>query len=561
MNVFKIGKNYKNLTRLIKIVSIIGKYGFSAFLSRIRVGLGVLPERFFRSSQEQNIVSLKAPQRLRLAIEELGPAFMKLGQLLSLRPDLIPPEYVHELEKLQDRTPPVKFENIRRVIEQEFASDVREIFSEIEETPLASASVAQVHRAVLRENGTTVAVKVLRPGTRELIEIDLNIISHLVRLAVHYIQELRSYDLMQTVAEFTDILMGELNFLKEASTLERFRRFFQSYDFVHIPKVYHEYCTPSVLVLELIDGIKVSNIPALEEAGIDREVIAHHGAQIALKEIFEFGFFHADPHPGNIFILPGNVVAPVDFGITGYIDEESMQIIGSILFGIVESDPDRIIRTFQRYNFIREDVDSRKLKINLMDLLDMTREQALSKINASSAIGALFTITRKFRIKFPSEYFIVFKTLFQIDGVARRLFPEYNLMESMRPYMRRWAFAQYSPKKYLKDLMLILDDLNFYVKSLPSELGPLIQKLRFGRFKIPLVHENLDRAVSDIDRTGNRLSFSIIIAALLLSSALIIRANVGPFIEGYPVLGLAGFFAAVVMGVWLLVGIIKSGRL
>jgi ubiquinone biosynthesis protein len=561
MHLLKIGKNYKNFTRLVRIASIIGKYGFSAFLNRIRVGLSALPESVFRTRQEKSLISLTAPQRLRLAIEELGPAFMKLGQMLSLRPDLIPPEYVKELEKLQDRTPPVKFGEIQRVIEAQYAENIGDVFSEIDAEPIATASVAQVHRAVLKDSGTPVAVKVLKPGTREIIETDLSIVSHLVRLAVHYIPELKNYDPIQTVAEFTDTLMGEMNFMKEANTLERFSRFFRETEFVHIPKIYRERSTSSVLVMELIEGIKVSDVEMLDRVGMDRKKIAERGARIALMEIFEFGFFHADPHPGNIFILPDEVVAPVDFGITGYIDEEGMQIIGSILFGLVEGDPDKIIRTLRRHNFIKEDVEVRKLKIDLMDLMEMTRDRKISQINASSAIGAIFSITRKYRIKFPSEYFIIFKTLFQIDGVARRLSPDFALTESMKPYMRRWFFDQYNPKKYLKDLLIILDDVNFYLKSLPTELGLIVQKVRYGRLKIPLVHENLEKAVGELDRIGNRLSFAIIISALLLASALIVRANIGPFLRGYPILGLAGFFTATIMGIWLLIGIIKSGRL
>jgi ubiquinone biosynthesis protein len=206
-------------------------------------------------------------------------------------------------------------------------------------------------------------------------------------------------------------------------------------------------------------------------------------------------------------------------------------------------------------------VDVRKLKIDLLDFMDMARNTKISQINVSSSIGAIFDITRKYRIRFPSEYLLIFKTLFEVDGVARRLYPDYNFTESVRPYMRRWFFDQYSPKRYAKDILILLDDISYFLKSIPTELSLIIQKVRFGRLKLPLVHENLEKAVSDIDRTGNRLSFSIIIASLLLSSAIIVQAKIGPFIKGYPVLGLAGFFTAAVMGILLLIGIIKSGRL
>ncbi|MBA7673302.1 putative protein kinase UbiB [subsurface metagenome] len=321
-----------------------------------------------------------------------------MGQILSLRPDIIPPEYAQELEKLQDKTPPVPFQNILEIIENEFAANVDDVFRSIDEAPVASGSVAQVHRATLKNSGETVAVKVLKPKTREIVETDLSIIGHLVRLAASYIPELEAYNPIQTISEFSEILLNELNFLKEANTIERFSRFFKDKDYIHIPKVYKNYTTNSVMVMEFIDGIKVSNVSALEKAGMDRKAVAENGAEITLREIFEFGFYHADPHPGNIFVLPGNTVAPVDFGITGYIDEEGVQIIGNILFGLIEGDADKTIRYLKRYNFITDDVDVRKLKIDLIDFMDGTQDIRLSQINVSSSIGSFNCPKRIFLI-------------------------------------------------------------------------------------------------------------------------------------------------------------------
>ncbi len=561
MQILQLNKNYKNLTRLIKIVSVIGKYGFSELLSRMRKGLGIIPEKIFSARQEKTLLTYTPQQRVRLALEELGPAFTKLGQILSLRPDIIPPSYAQELEKLQDRTPPVKFKKIMEVIQEEFTEDVGDVFSQVEETPVASASIAQVHRAVLKKSGEVVAIKVLKPGTRALVEKDLSVVTHLTRIAVNYIPELRAYNPLRTVSEFSEILLGELNFHKEANTIERFSRFFSKKDYIHIPKIYKTYSTNRVLVMEFIDGIKISDLEALDDAGIDRKKVCQNATEIVLREIFEFGFFHADPHPGNIFILRDNTVAPVDFGITGYIDDEGVQVIGNILLGLIDRDVDKIIRYLKRYNFIADDTDERRLKIDLIDLMDSTWNVALSQIDVSRSIREMFTLTRRYHIYFPGEYFLIFKTLLEVDGVTRRLHPDYNIAESIKPYMQRWFMNQYSPKKYLKDLAVLLDDLNYFLRYLPTEIGSIIKRIRYGKWKLPLVHENLEKAVSDIDRTGNRLSFSIIIASLLLSSSIIVQAKVGPFIRGYPVLGLAGFFIAAVMGIWLLIAIIRSGKL
>jgi ubiquinone biosynthesis protein len=313
--------------------------------------------------------------------------------------------------------------------------------------------------------------------------------------------------------------------------------------------------------MEFIKGIKVTKIVELEEAGMDRREIAENGAKLALKALFDFGFFHADPHPGNIFILPGNVVAPVDFGITGYIDEEGLRIISNILLGLIDRDADRIIRYLQRYDFIPDSTDVRKLKIDLYDLIDMAQEMPLSDIDVKSSLQAIFSITRKYRITFPSEYLLIFQTLLEVDGVGRKLYPQFDITNVSRPYVQRWFFKQYSPKNYLKDLLSLLDDLNYFIRLIPSELVTTIKKFRFGGLRLPIFHENIEKAVSEIDRIGNRLSFAIIIASLLLSSSIIVQAKIGPLIRDYPVLGLAGFFIASVMGFWLLIGIIKSGRL
>jgi len=561
MQILKIGRQYKNLARLLKIISIIGKYGFSAFLNKISSGLGAVPTRLLSMRQERSLVHLTAPERVRLAVEELGPAFIKMGQLLSLRPDIIPPDYAKELEKLQDRTNPVPFGEIRGVIEEELGQPIGEIFESIDEEPVASGSIAQVHRAFLKGGVERVAVKVLKPKTRAVVEADLAIIAIFARLAAHYIPELRAYNPTQVVSEFSEMLLNQLNFLREARTIDRFRRFFEGVSFAHIPRVYKDHTSNGVLIMEFIDGIKISDLAALERAGLDRKQIAESGAKVVLKEIFEFGFFHADPHPGNIFVLPGNVVAPVDFGITGYVDDEGIEIIGTILLGLLDRDVDKIIRTLKRHDFIRDDVDVRRLKIDLLDLVEMTKDIPLSKIDFTSSIQAVFEVTRKYKVRFPGEYLIIFNTLFEIDGVGRTLYPEFNVTAFAGPYVRRWIAGRYTRGKYWKSARSLVDDLNYLLKLLPNELGAIIKSVRFGKLKIPIYHENLDRAVTELDRIGNRLSFSIIIAALLLSSSIIVQAKIGPSIRGYPVLGLLGFFTASVMGFWLLIGIIKSGRL
>jgi ubiquinone biosynthesis protein len=561
MTIFRINQNYKNFARLLKILSVLAKYGFSAFLKRISDGLGTIPKGVVTMKAERSILGLTEPVRLRMAIEELGPAFIKLGQIMSLRPDIIPPAFAKELETLQDKTTPVGFGEIKAAIEEQLGTPIEDVFLRFEEVPVASGSIAQVYRAVLKKEQKDVAIKILKPGTGKIIETDLNVIRLLVRLATGRIPEFQAYNLTGVFREFSEFLLAQLNLLREARIMQRFSSFFRDVEYVHIPEVYMDYSTEHLLVMEFIDGVKISDLDALDRAGMDRETIAKNGAALALREIFDFGFYHADPHPGNLFVLPGNIIVPVDFGITGYIDEEGILIIGNILSGLIERDTERIIRYLKRYDFIDEEADEKKLKIDLYDIIDAARNTPIGQISMGTAIRSLFSITRKHRIRFPGEYFLIFNTLLESDGVGRMVCPEFNITEFARPWVRRWAGRQYSPKRYMKELFYLAEDLGYFLKLLPSEVNILLKRFRTGRLRLPISIENLDKTASEIDRTGNRLSFAIIIASLLLSSTILVQAKIGPLISGYPVLGLVGLFAALVMGLWLLIGILRSGRL
>ncbi len=561
MQLLSISRNYRNLGRLVKIISIMARYGFSHLLGRMQSGLGVVPTRIFRVRRKPGVHALTEPERVRLAVEELGPAFIKMGQILSIRPDIIPPAYARELEKLQDHTPFVPFEAIREAVEDEVGVPMDEVFREFDREPLASGSIAQVHRAVLEEDGREVAVKVLKPGTRRMVNQDLSIMRTLVRLAVQYIPELRPYQPEKVMQEFSDILIGEMNFVREARVMERFGRFFDHVDYVHVPRVYREHTTQGLLVMEYINGIKITDRQALLDAGLDPKKVIENGGRMALREVFGMGFFHADPHPGNLFVLPDNVVAPVDFGITGYIDTEGLQLVSNIFAGIVQRDVDKIINYLRRYNFLPTDADLHKLKIEIYELIDTYEQKPIPRAETQTSLQALFSLARRHRVAFPSEYLLMLRTFLEVDALARELHPEFSMIRFARPYVTRWMLRQYSPQRYARDLRALLEEAAHLVRSMPGDLSAFVRRLSRGAFRIPLYHENLDRAVVEMDRVGNRLSFAVIIAALLLSSSILVDAEAGPAVLGYPVLGLIGFVTAAIMGIWLLISIIRSGRL
>lgn len=560
MNILTINRNYRNFSRLVKIVTVIGKYGFTSFLQRIRSGLAVLPERLFKHRALTEVRGLTEPQRIRLALEELGPTFIKIGQILSLRADILPEEYISELEKLQDSAPPVPFAEIKALIEKDFGCPLGTMFSDFDEIPHASGSVAQVHYAVLT-TGEEVAVKVIKPGTREIVSRDMNVIRLLARLVIHYIPEIAEYNIMEIIDEMEETLSKELDLVREAGIMERFREIFRDDEWIRIPAVFGDLNSQNVLIMERVDGVKITDLEGLKNLGVDTKMIAENGARMALKALFEYGYFHADPHPGNMFVSKEGVIIPVDFGITGYLDREDILIMANIMLGLFNRDPDRIIRFLQRYDFIGDEVNIRKLKIDLLDLMDS--QGIITSIGSfnTSIIKVLYPVTRKYRIKFPGEYFLMLKTLIQAESVAKKIYPPFNISRIAKEYVNEWLSKRGRFVSSSREILELLEDVQYFFRFIPAEIGTLLRRLRFGRVRLPLYHENLDRAVQEMDKIGNRLSFSIIIASLLLSSSIIVQARIGPIVRGYPLIGLVGFFAAAVFGIWLLVGIIRSGRL
>ena len=338
-----IGRTYRHLNRYRQILTVLFKYGFGDLLEMLKIDQYIEVGLQMISRKRANRVErLSRPQRLRMAFEELGPTYVKLGQILSTRPDLVPMEYIEELSRLQDKIPAFPFEKVRRVVSSEFGMSPEEVFDSLEEEPFASASIGQVHRAVLKD-GEAVAVKFQRPGIEKIIEVDLEIMLHLATLAEHHIEELSFHRPVKIVEEFAKTLEKEIDYKNEATNMERIARHFIDDPLVYIPKVFRDTTTTRVLTCEFIEGIKISDIESLDAAGLDRGIITARGADLVLKQIFVHGFFHADPHPGNIFVLPDNVICLLDFGMTGIVDRQTRENFVDLLDSIVHQDEVRAV--------------------------------------------------------------------------------------------------------------------------------------------------------------------------------------------------------------------------
>ena len=546
--------------RFRQISAVLVRYGFGEFLDR--AGLGTIFQRARRLflRRPAAIIQLNYCQRIRQALEELGPTFIKLGQVLSTRPFLIPPDLVLELSKLQDQVGPFPFVQAQNIVEQELGKPLSETFTSFEEKPIASASLAQVHRASL-SNGSTVAVKVQRPGIKSVIEADMNILKTLADLAVRHIPESRPYDPQGLVEELAKTTRQELDFVNEGQNIEIFRTNFAELPEVRIPKVFWPLTTPLVLTTEFIQGIKISELSQLKARGLDLKLIAQRGAEIVCKQVFDYGFFHADPHPGNILILDNNIIAPLDFGMVGTLSESQMEELSDILSAFVEGNVQRIVRVFLESEIVDENANLRRLEIDISSFLHRVKRQPLGRLNMKDLFWDAYQIFKRYDMKARAELMLLSKALVTYEELARSLDPDFQMAEQIKPYVSKLIKKRFAPGQFIKDSIGGLSDIRKLASDLPFEVKRILQKSRKGEMTLEMRHKDLDKLMLEIDRSSNRLSFALIIAAIIVGSSLIIKLEIGYKVFGFSVLGLLGFLFAGILGVGLVIAILRSGRL
>lgn len=562
MQIPRVRKTYRNIKRYRQIFAVLLKYGFEDIVERLKLDTFVKIGRKFlrRSRSASKIEQLTTAQRLRMALAELGPTFIKLGQILSTRPDLIPFDYVKELEKLQDKVPPFPQDEVSRCFSSSLNCGLDEIFLDFEMKPIAAASIAQVHRATLL-NGTKVAVKIQRPNIQRSIETDISILFDFAGILEKYFPESELYNPRGIVKEFAKTIRAELDFIREGRNIDRFRNNFKGDATLHIPEVYWEATTHTILTMEFIDGAKVSEIDFSRRSDLDAKVIARNGALSTLKMIFEHGLFHADPHPGNIFVLPKNIIAPIDFGMVGRLDEQTKNYLRSLLLAIVEKDIDKIIRIFIDAEVLDDMRDTRSLRLDLNDFIEAYYGVPLYQLEIEKLLNDLIDVLRQHRIGLLTDVVLMAKALATIEGVGRTLDPQFNLMTLVEPYVQQLILRPFLPKKQLKDLKQTIEDTDALLKVLPSELRFILRRIKKGKISFIFEHQGLDRLITELDKSSNRLAFSLIIAALIIGSSIIVFSNKGPYIFGLSVFGLLGYVIAAMLGLWLVIAILRSGKM
>lgn len=562
LNLKRLNRNIRSLRRYRQILGTLLKYGFGQILEQLH--LSFLLERgrqLLTGGVAARAARRQSPAvRLRLAMEELGPTFIKFGQLLSTRPDLLPKEYIEEFSRLQDEIPPFSSQEAEAQIEREFGYPVEELFARFEPVPLAAASVAQVHRGRLPD-GSEVAVKIRRPGIERIVDTDLDILMSLAYLAEHHLPTLRLYNPVALVKEFRRTIHREMDFAREGHTIERFAANFADDPTVHVPRLYPQLTGETVLTMEFIDGIKVSALEQLRERGFDPKIIARNGANALLTQILVHGLFHGDPHPGNLFILENNTICFLDYGMIGHLDREQMHQLADLIGGILKRDTEGVVRLLLLASEPDETLALADLKKAVRDFIDDYYDIPLQDIHVGRLLSDLVDILSQFRITFPSDLLLLARALITMEGIGRQLDPDFNMIEHLHPFMQRLARERLSPSVLSKELLDILGDYTGLLRHLPGELRELLLRTLRNRIKINLEHRGLQQMITDLDKSSNRLSFSLLISALIVGSSLVMQVEKGPQLFGFSILGLVGYTVAGLMGLWLAVAILRSGRL
>ncbi|MDD5170763.1 MAG: AarF/ABC1/UbiB kinase family protein [Syntrophales bacterium] len=556
-----LSHTYKNISRYRQILAVLFKYGYDGIIDRLNLGRYIeVGMRLVSRRPTEPIEMVSNYERLRMAFEELGPTFIKMGQILSTRPDLVPLDLVQELAKLQDNVPPFPFEQVRQIVEEELGLPIEDIYAEFNETPMAAASIGQVHRAKLL-SGEDVAVKVQRPGIRKMIAEDLAILYHLATLLEHYIEELRLYRPTLIVEEFARTIRKEINFNVEASHTVRFARQFQGNTALYVPRIFRQASTDRLLTMEYVQGIKINEISLLDEQGYDRKVIASRGTDLIMEQVFIHGFFHADPHPGNVFILPGNVICYLDFGMMGRLDDKAKDLFTDMIIAYARRDPTAMTDAVLRLVVWLEEPDRRLLERDIATFMDLHLYKPLKELRVGEIVQDLLELISRHQLCLPPDIFFMIKALTQLESIGLLLDPEFDMTVKIRPFIRRLILEKYNPKHIYRHLSSELGTALQHIKNLPGEIHEALKQIKQGKIKIAFEHRGLERVIHELNRASNRLAFSLIIAAIIIGSSLVITTKVGPLLFGYPILGLLGFCFAGILGLGLLIFIIRSGIL
>jgi ubiquinone biosynthesis protein len=547
---------FRNLGRSREIATVLFNQGFGEVLERLHLRKYLQwGRRLFFRKVEEPVLELTTATRIRLALQELGPTFIKFGQLLSTRPDLVPRDIIDELANLQEDVPSFDPQAAIQLIERELRAPLSRLFRTFEREPIAAASLGQVHRA-LHPDGTVLAVKVRRPNAVRDVERDLALMADLAVLAERHLPEVAMFDPVGLVRHFARTIRRELNFRREGRTIDEFRRLFAGDATLKIPRVYDRLTSEAVLTMEFIHGCRADDAAAIAALGISPRQLAIQGANIFLKQAFEFGVFHGDPHPGNLRVLPDGTIALLDFGMIGILDESKREQLIDVLLAVERQDVSRTVEMIRQIGRPSRDIDEVLLRADVRDFLDNYYGIPLEQLNVGAMLSDFVAILANHGLRCPADFMLLIRCFITLEGLGRTLDPAFNLATEVAPFVERLVRDRYNPRRLLDRVVSDTRTLVRTAYDLPLQVGTTLQKLNQDQLKVQLEHRGLDHLITEFDRSSNRVVVGLVTAALIVASALVIRTGASTVWVTVPTFVLSGL-----LGIWLVYGILRSGRL
>lgn len=557
-----IGKNFRSISRYNQIIKVLIKYGFEDLVDYIEENKEyTLLQKLIPKASKKQATTYSKWAKMRLVCEELGPTFVKFGQILSNRPDLVPLELTIELEKLHDNVPPMPEKVAKHIVETELNDTVENLFAWFEPKPFASASIAQVHRATLH-SGKRIALKVQRSGIHEVIEEDIKAMYKIAQILERRMPSLKSFDPVGLIKNFEDSILKEIDFINESINIQRFNNNLKNdtslSQFAEAPKVYPSLTTTKVLALQFVSGIKINQVEELISKNIDTKVIAKRLAVSYFKQIFEYGFFHADPHPGNLLVLPNNHICYLDFGMMGSMLPRDISIFGKLFISISNRDVKNIIKTLQQLSNNNAITNMRELEYDVNEFVEKYYVREINENEMSTVLLELKDIIIAHGLKVPTYFFLFARSLVTLEGVISKLDPKLEQFEIVKPYLRKNVTEKYNPLKMGKKVLNSVVEITDYMEEFPSDLKNAIRKINTGQVKVDLTHKGIDPMVHTLQRITKQLIAAFIMVALIVGATLFIVFEINPLWNGISILGLASFALAVIIGFGMLSNIRKG---
>ena len=552
----------RDLPRLHEITSVLIRHGLGDIVQRIGVS-GILERagQMLQWGASSESAGREPAERLRLAFQELGPTFVKLGQLLATRVDLFPPDWIREFERLHSGVAPVAFDALLPGLAAALGKSPFDVFVDLDTHAHGSASIAQVHRARLKD-GTPVVLKIRRPGIEDKVHADLRLLGHLATLVESEVPEARRYQPVEIVAHFRRSIERELDFTIEASNVERFAKHFAGDPFIVIPRIYPDWTSETLLVQEHIDGIPGTSLEAIEVAGLDKRVLAARGAEAILHMILVDGFFHADPHPGNVFYLPGNRIVLIDFGMVGRLAPRRRREVVDLLAGLAQMEEEPMLDVLLDWAGDAY-VDESRLATDVNELVFEYDSIPLRSIRIGALVRRFAAIVREHSIVLPADLTLMFKALITMEGLGRQYDPEFHIIEHLAPLLRQVLRERYRPDELVSRGRSALEEFLNVVGSVPRDIARLTRDARRGKARIDLDIRRLDSFGDQLDKTLDRVTMGIMTASLVIGSSIVMTVSGGPTVLGIPllvVIGFAGYAVAFVNSIWVIYGIWRQSK-